>query len=299
MRIFYLLILFLLPIVLFGQFIDFESPTNEVEIDTTPDNLWQIGVPNKTFLDNARSPLNAIITDTINNYPANNSSSFVVTPDLNYRGNYWLEFYYKIDTEAGVDGGYVELSIDEGTTWMPLYNGSQNLYGGFEFIEVYNLYEATDTLFNGQAGVSGQKDWTRASINIVCLGVKQAILVQYKFTFISNDSISGEGWMIDDFQETQFPCYGSSEDLNKIDSKIYPNPVTTKGIIELDLEKPIQNGLLQIYNTTGLLVAEQPFYNSSTVDLDVQNLINGIYFYQLDTEDQGIVTGRFMVNGRE
>ena len=61
-------------------FIDFDSPNsqnNHIIIDTisNPDNIWQIGVPSKTIFDSAYSLTHAIVTDTLNAYPVNDTSS--------------------------------------------------------------------------------------------------------------------------------------------------------------------------------------------------------------------------------
>ena len=53
---------------------------NKIEIDTTsnPNNIWQIGCPNKTEFDSANSFPNCIVTDTANPYPINDTSIFII-----------------------------------------------------------------------------------------------------------------------------------------------------------------------------------------------------------------------------
>ena len=49
------------------------------KIDTSvAGNIWQIGKPHKTIFDSAYSRPDAIVTDTIHDYPANNLSTFAI-----------------------------------------------------------------------------------------------------------------------------------------------------------------------------------------------------------------------------
>ena len=47
-----------------------------ISFDTSSINVWQIGVPNKIIFDTSYSPNRAILTDTINAYPPNDTSVF-------------------------------------------------------------------------------------------------------------------------------------------------------------------------------------------------------------------------------
>ena len=67
-----------------GFFQTFESPNDTFNdkfiIDTVnyPNNVWQIGKPQKTVFDSAYSYPNAIVTDTLNPYPVNDTSVFMI-----------------------------------------------------------------------------------------------------------------------------------------------------------------------------------------------------------------------------
>ena len=54
----------------------FENSSPYLSIVPLPQNIWQIGVPHKTFFNTAYTLPNAIVTDTMNVYPVNNSSAF-------------------------------------------------------------------------------------------------------------------------------------------------------------------------------------------------------------------------------
>lgn len=74
----------------------FEEICPIVKIDTTmPNNLWQIGKPQKPFFSSSHSPSNAIVTDTINSYPINNDSYFDIVHTGYGNGNLILGFKYR------------------------------------------------------------------------------------------------------------------------------------------------------------------------------------------------------------
>jgi hypothetical protein len=81
-----ILILLLLCQSSFGQMIweinfeDWYYGEDRIYIDTisNQDNIWQVGQPNKIIFNTAYSEPNAIITDTSNHYPTNDTSSLLL-----------------------------------------------------------------------------------------------------------------------------------------------------------------------------------------------------------------------------
>ena len=129
----------------FSQFynhIDFDSEesTQQITIDTlNPENVWQIGKPQKDILNIACSQPNVIITDTINSYPINNQSIFeIVHYKLFGTGvSLNLAFRYTIDTDTLNDYGYIEYSL-ESKNWI-------NLTG-----TLYQLGELDSPIYTGR-----------------------------------------------------------------------------------------------------------------------------------------------------
>ncbi len=64
-------------------FLNFDNQhgLQHLTIDTisNPNNIWQIGSLHKTVFTNAYSVPNALVTDTINTYPINDTSTFIIT----------------------------------------------------------------------------------------------------------------------------------------------------------------------------------------------------------------------------
>ena len=130
----YLLLILLvkIPAIVFCQFewiINFEDSTmfDRIVVDTleNPSNIWQIGQPSKENFNSAYSGPNAMITDTLNSYPINDTSSFIIK---HYRAGSWgvsnyeltLQFWFKFDSDSINDYGTVEASFDNGLTWINL-----------------------------------------------------------------------------------------------------------------------------------------------------------------------------------
>ena len=88
-------------------------------IDTVsfPDNIWQIGSPQKNILNEAFSPPNVIIPDTINSYSISDTSIFKVIHRVNIalalEQKMELSGHYKVDSDSLEDFGMIEYSPDK------------------------------------------------------------------------------------------------------------------------------------------------------------------------------------------
>lgn len=96
--------------------VTFEVPVTTIIIDTATNDLWQIGHPGKTFFDGAYAGMNALLTDTIDPYPPNDTSSFIYVIRNPYTQTCLsgLQFWHKYDTDTLNDIGIIEASYDGG-----------------------------------------------------------------------------------------------------------------------------------------------------------------------------------------
>ena len=209
----------------------FESPKNIYNdrfiIDTInhPNNIWQIGEPQKTTFNSAHSYPNAIVTDTANTYPANDTSVFyfkVVSFNPPGLQGHWYElvgfsFNFRLDIDSG-EIAKVEISTDSGTHWV-------------------NLVEE-DTTYDILWG-NGRPDLSRSSsgckyfdVQVLSWGSKLKSYPHYitrdttlvRFTFISDSTDTGkDGWMMDNFR-----THNVTESIETITNNnlisLYPNP---------------------------------------------------------------------------
>src|SRR5687767_10238215 len=100
--------------------VSFETPTTSIVIDTVGGNLWQIGKPQKAFFDTAHSGINAILTDTLNDYPSNDTSSFIyiITDPYTLTCLTCMEFSHKYDMDSPGDKGLIDASYNGGASWI-------------------------------------------------------------------------------------------------------------------------------------------------------------------------------------
>ncbi len=260
------------------QFNNFEFEQElPVMMQPSSDTLWQIGPPAKPFFNQASSFPNAIMTDSINNYPINQSASFELSINESTLFDFpyiQIDWNYKLDTEDGVDGGLIETSYDGGQTWT-------NVFTDPEFRPFIVGDFATDTLFNGQVGLTGVADWSWMAI---CWGTYFGELpilnddIKVRFTFVS-DSIDTqqEGWMLDDFQ-TQVQVIGSTFNQEIIPITVFPNPTTDLLFFNLE-EGREETKIIEIYDNIGQLVFTKelnPFMERRP-SISVKNLRLGNY----------------------
>jgi len=107
-----------------------------------------------------------------------------------------LKFSHWYNSQAGYDGGVVEISTDNGATWSDLSN---KITAGY-----YNNNIAT-----GSGPLATRKAWTgnsngfiKSSVNLSSYAGQNAKL---RFRFGSNATISGVGWYVDDILVERSP----------------------------------------------------------------------------------------------
>ncbi len=265
--------------------IDFESFSTHIEIDTSSQNIWQIGTPSKWVFDTAYAGTKAILTDTLNPYPTNNRSSFTLGFDI-YGGRPRISFQYRINSSFGRDGGYVELSQDGGQSWRLLTDtsGNPNFYQYYGPYGLYTtgFYSASDTLFDGTPGFSGSVDsaWRQAEVIFPCYAIKKPHQHLLRFTFIS-DSVTGtnvfDGWMIDNIVvDNSGFCSSLAEDevLPRISAT--PNPISDAAWLDLG-NLNLVGGHLEIYDQQGRLIHRENGLEGNRVYLQRHSIPAGFY----------------------
>lgn len=289
----FLLMNFFTAFISFGQYqqyfdgADTGYYTIEVIIDSSHNNVWQIGSPHKIIFDSAATLPNAIVTDTLNSYPVNNSSSFqykIKEGDFTGVGPriYAIQWKQKLDFDPGTDGGMIEYSLDTGQTWI----------NGFTSPYIYNFYGYdsvnVDTLANGEIGFTGT-DSTWKDIWF-CYDLSWAsnygdIFLRHRLV---SDSVeqNREGWMIDNILGHETFIHTIDENEKEKFMSVGPNP--TKGRVNISTRKikeyhVIEN--MELVNVEGQVVqtwglSPTKFY------IDLQNHPNGLYFLKVKTNIQ-------------
>lgn len=250
---------------------DRDTTNKYIHIDTTQtNNIWQLGTPSKTLFNSAYSAPLALVTDTINTYPNNNTSSFsfIVWTNCNW---FALYFTHRINTDSLSDGGVIEYSIDGGISWTNIINSSYTLW---------NFYSNSDSIASNsnQPGYSGNTGWITSSFQ----GPVLNSIVEYRFTFTSDGiNTNKDGWMIDDIIVN-----GLMMDINENGAnsfiQVFPNP--TSDFITVKLDKAEQFKSAKIMDVLGKIIL-----TTNQASIDISNFESGIYFMEITTTEGKVV----------
>lgn len=148
---------------------------------------WELGEPEGVFIDTANSGINAWVTNLTGVYN-NDEVSFVESPCIDFSAltdDPVLSFAGIFNTENGIDEGFVEVSIDGGTTYTKL-----GLAG-----EGTNWYN--NTFDNSYSGISGAANEWLIAEHIID-GTAGESDVKIRFVFDADFSITNEGFGLDD-----------------------------------------------------------------------------------------------------
>ncbi len=273
------------------------TPYPYLNIDTSSQNIWQIGTPQKTVFTEAYSLPNAIMTDTLLPYPINAQSyvelaigTFNFLEDYPY--NFTITFEHQYDTDTLCDGGYITISYDNRATWTNIINDSlyQQVVGGDitpSTLGHPNLYTNEDLLCSGEVGFSGSSnEWKHTTLSWVLLPVvgiesvyPDTIFLRFNFESDSLDTAK-DGWMIDNIQLHSLDVGSSIKPLPSSLTSIYPNP-TKDGHLHLLMDPSLQLEQLAVFNIQGQFLFSQ-------TDPIIKLSEKGIYIVHIKTE-QGIL----------
>jgi len=275
-----------------------DSAIWHLNIDTTsnPNNIWQIGSPQKIVFDSAYSIPNAIVTDTINSYPVNDTSSFTVQyiiSGVSINGPYLSLLMigeYSVDSDTLLDYGKIEFSPNNGISWIDL---------------LYDTTYSNLINFGGQYPIltGNSNGWKQFFIELtplgVALGLQSGDTTLWRFSFISDGiNTNKDGLMYDNlYFENSHPIglIEISKD-DKFSSSCFPNPATNLLTIELNNRSSLPFDLA-IYDNLGRKVHGSNFIIDEKIEVDVRDFKNGIYHYTLFCPTQNLRSnGKFIKN---
>lgn len=223
------------------------EPALNIDIASNPNNVWQIGSPQKTVLSNSFSAPNVIITDTVNTYPIDDTSKFTIestaiqsSSSVNWT-HFSLSFKYFVDSDTLVDFGMIEFSPDNGATWIDIINDP-----------TYTSY--LEWLLNGNLGISptltgSSNGWMQASVNLrdlgVYLNIQPGTTFMWRFSFISNAVQNNrDGLMYDNIFIEITPPIGLEENYLGENKKL----VKVVDLLGRETEIKSNTTLIYIYN---------------------------------------------------
>lgn len=270
---------------------DYSYCLDNLILDTISDtnNIWAVGNPQKSVFTEARSLPKAILTDTINPYPVNDTSSFVIMNTTMGGGFVWphtviLAGHYQVNTDSLNDFGAIEFSPNNGITWIDLINDTV-------YDEYYEWWTEKPILTGSSDG------WVEFAVWLAPLGpifnITENDTVLYKFTFISDSIYDGlDGLMFDDFHYEDW--VEGIEEFAQVQSKVYPNPANQSATIEFD-NPEFSTFRLTVSDALGRLIYTRQLPRQ-TANLATDKFPDGVYYYSLtSTERSERAWGMFVV----
>jgi len=296
----------ILPLIIFisgscfGQvYLDFEDPEyGEIIFEPNDStNVWQIGQPQKTLFNSAYSLPNSLVTDTVDGYQSNDTSTFTIrAPHFQLM---WptLTFYYKMDSDSLLDFGNLEASYDDGFTWVGILNDTANLE-----VEWWVKKEVSpgqwQTLiadWSNTTPFTGLIDeWHLFWIFVPGWDYEFPYndTIVYRFTFISDSIQEGrDGWIIDDISAFDDFLSIEEHDFNSL-ARISPNPAEELLTVAL-LNNATRIEELFVHDITGkTLMRSHPMMNKEQID--ISELPRGVYLLEITTSEGTRSTTRFV-----
>jgi hypothetical protein len=275
---------------------DNQSGLEHLYIDTitNPNNIWQIGKPQKSVFLGAFSPPNAIVTDTISSYPINDTSVFIIknTAGGGSVGPHTVSLrgYYYVNSDTLNDFGMIEYSPDNGNSWINLLKDTIIINIQSQHVAWYwNLYGWNTPILTGNSN-----GWVQFGTNLSLVAYANHVnwgdTVLFRFTFIS-DSIqtNKDGLMFDDLY---FDDYMEGIPEFQYNLSMAPNPFSHSTLISFG--QTYENISLEIYNIQGQCITKNHYANCSEITLQRNGLSEGMYFLKL-TLNGKMVEARKMV----
>ncbi len=288
--------------------VNFERPVSKIVIDPSAGNLWQIGIPQKSFLNAAFSGSRAIVTDTLNPCPTDNTSSFTYIIRDPYTKTCFtrMEFWHKYDMDSTGDSGTLDASYDGGNTWMAVSDTTLFPWGSFFYWEGdYHAFSQSYTPHT--LIINGKSDgWIRSAfIWQWFIPVKRADTIRLnpdslmvRFTFHSDSSTNHrEGWMVDQIVTSSAwgeLCSGLEEKLPAGHLSVTPNPLYSHALLQTGFR--MKAATLTIYDSFGRLVKEIRDLSGNSYLLERENLSPGLYFFRMTENNNIMAAGKLIIS---
>lgn len=250
---------------------------------------WVQGNPLKTNLNGCYTGTNSWVTNLNASYNASEHSG-LFTPYFSLLTNttYKLSFYSRFKTELNADGGTVEFSTNNGTTWTVLGNASDPQWMNTVYISSLSTIPQITPGWSGNSGAT----WNYYQ-HLICFqdsSGTNTVTLLLRFHFGSDFSVNDEGWQLDNVCLEQDPalCFVSlayAED-NHIPALGQNNPNPFSDVSQIEYYIPEKSNIeLNVTDITGRKIIRFADANRNAgnhkFSIDGKKLKPGIYFYSL------------------
>ncbi len=285
----------------------FEMGTVPVKIYELSTNIWQIGTPQKTYLNSAWSAPKGIITETAIPYPVNTYSVFTFTINSkSLKQDYatYLSYMTKFDTDSLVDRGTIEASYNGGGVWCELGNTGWTCPDGPALISWdQDSAVGSHKKYTHNAVTSGKSDgwlFSRCHLYWVIFDKAPGGLVpdsvMVRFIFTSDGTPTGkEGWLIDNIVFGYEDYFTGVTETPPIHTNLafVPNPVTDESVIKY---RTISGTVsISIFDRAGRLIRQAAGVKPDSFKIDRRDFTPGLYLLKMEDQQGRSQTARFIV----
>lgn len=246
----------------------FGEPTAVLEeLGNDPTANWDSSTWSTTTEDSF-SPSSSI-TDSPNTNYSNNQSTFITLSneiDLTGTLEAILTFKAKWDIEASFDYVQIEISTNNGSTWVPQCGNYTK--------------EGTESQINanGEPLYDGvQNDWIEETINLNEY-LDESILI--RFSLISDAFENFDGFYFDDLILHTLQNNLNLNTVNPTNFRLFPNPVKNL----LNIKSNVQDYDVSIFNLHGQIIYTKKG-SSNDLKIDTKKLTSGVYFVLINSND--------------
>ena len=248
---------------IFGSLIPVFEDIGDSTTDNFDNNGW--GITNTTYV----SPSSSITESPNGNYQNNENKTIRLSENINLTNAIGanVTFYAKWDIENNWDYVQLEVSLDNGNSWIPqcgLFTNEGSSNGGQPTGQP--LYDGT------------QNNWVLEQIELSdYLGEE----ITMRFKFESDGEVRADGFYFDDLTVNVLDD-GTLNNADVLASQfsVYPNPVSNLVYITT----PKNNYTLGIYNIQGQLMSTPSVYSGSQT-IDYSQYTKGIYLMKFTSND--------------
>lgn len=252
----------------------FGSLTLQFADDASNSTNWSgnFGTTSATYV----SPSKSFTDSPTGNYANNSTRTYVLNNsiDLTNASAAACSFYAKWDIEAQYDFARMEVSTDNGATWI----GQCGLYTNAGTSANGSVQPQGEPVYDGQ-----QTTWVLEEIS---LSDYLGETIKIRFIMKSDNGTAGDGFYFDDFK-VSYNTISNNAGLNDLDLSIkaIPNPANEQVIISLG--NPVNDGVINCFDQTGKLVQS----------IQISELTNKVTLKTADLSE-GVYTVRYFSNGK-
>lgn len=259
----------------------FETPADELldNNEGSATGIWTRGLRAGSVISSGTN--NVYATSLSGEYP-DVTKAFLISEcyNLTQLSNPQISFKMAFDLENNWDIVYVQYSTDLGENWTVLGEQGPNWYNSNRTPETSgtDCNNCVGAQWTGTNGVLQTYNYS-----LVDLNAEQNVI--FRIVFQSDESVTNEGAIIDDFV-INGTLATDSFDLNTV--TIYPNP--SNGIFNIiSGNTPIEK--IEVYDVSGKIIAIEnnlQINNNSSV-LNLSHLSSGLYFVRITSDNQKTV----------